>query len=129
MDSLVTRLPAVDEQGAARHYFAEFSIPEAGTTQHYLPEGTLDLLAADEFIPVEVGVENAIQPGDKVFEYGYYADLAFDATGRLMVCDYYSEVNINGQTAVTPDGALYVMSSTPRGIEVHYVAPPSIQGE
>jgi hypothetical protein len=36
----------------------------------------------------------------------------------------YSEMNFNGQAAVTPDGGLYVMSSTPHGIEVHYAAPP-----
>jgi hypothetical protein len=344
MDSLVARLPAVDEKGASLRYSVEFAIPEAGYTQRYPPEGTIDLFATDEFILVELSVENAVQPGDKVYDffwgfgpdkvrqatyeqyphrvgppaidvsddgriaildpvngriiifnlergsyssfplpftYNYPADLAFDNQGRLMVCDYqgeevegsqgpnpycylvdtggkllaltpvyvevpagitkdlnildygdsrlvapfdeqgkansreaqrdkgtwelpkryvesqypylvesadvmrgiafevhslsplgvltdfertpegyimtfslsdrmravwvddagavlkdvtlpkieYSEVYLYGQTAVTPDGALFVMSSTRRGIEVHYVAPPPIQGD
>jgi hypothetical protein len=36
----------------------------------------------------------------------------------------YSEINFNGQVAVANDGSLYVMSSTQRGIEIHYVKAP-----
>lgn len=35
-----------------------------------------------------------------------------------------SEINFNGQVAVTQDGSLYAMGSTERGIEVHVVTPP-----
>jgi hypothetical protein len=36
----------------------------------------------------------------------------------------YSEINFYGQVAVVPDGSLYAMSSTERGIEIHYVEAP-----
>jgi hypothetical protein len=153
MDSLVARLPAANPKGEPLRYFAEFSVPEAGYTQRYPGAGTIDVFAADAFIPVDLPVENAVQPGDKVldffwgygpdkvlqatyphypqrvgppamdvaddgriaiidavneriiieqdegiyssypmpFTYGFYADLAFDPSGRLMVCDYKGE--------------------------------------
>jgi hypothetical protein len=36
----------------------------------------------------------------------------------------YSEINFNGQVAVAQDGSLYAMSSTERGIEIHFVEAP-----
>lgn len=36
----------------------------------------------------------------------------------------YTETNFNGQTAVGADASLYALSSTERGIEVHYVRAP-----
>lgn len=36
----------------------------------------------------------------------------------------YTEINFNGQTAVGADGSLYALSSTERGIEIHYVKAP-----
>jgi hypothetical protein len=36
----------------------------------------------------------------------------------------YSEVNFDGQVTITQDGSLYIMSSTPRGIEIHFVGMP-----
>jgi hypothetical protein len=37
----------------------------------------------------------------------------------------HTEINFNGQVAVSPDGSLYAMSSTERGVEIHYTAAPS----
>ena len=36
----------------------------------------------------------------------------------------HSEINFSGQSAVAPDGSLYIMSSTERGIEIHYAVAP-----
>jgi len=36
----------------------------------------------------------------------------------------YSELSFGGQIAVAVDGALYVLSSTARGIEVHFEGAP-----
>jgi len=36
----------------------------------------------------------------------------------------YSEMSFDGQTAVAQDGSLYVMSSTQKGMEVHFVEAP-----
>jgi hypothetical protein len=36
----------------------------------------------------------------------------------------YTEINFNGQTAVGADGSLYALSSTERGIEIHFVEAP-----
>jgi hypothetical protein len=36
----------------------------------------------------------------------------------------YTEVNFDGQATVSQDGSLYMMSSTERGIEIHYVCAP-----
>ena len=37
---------------------------------------------------------------------------------------HYSELSPDGQVAVRQDGSLYVMSSTERGIEVHFISTP-----
>ena len=154
MESLVARLPATDPAGGSLRYYAEFSVPEAGYIQRYPGAGTIDLFTTDDFIPVELPVENGVKPGEKVYDffwgfgpdkvrqatygvyptrvgppamdvaadgrialmdpvneriiifnriegsyssypmpftYGFYADLAFDQEGRLMVCDYQGE--------------------------------------
>jgi hypothetical protein len=36
----------------------------------------------------------------------------------------YTEINFNGQVAVAQDGSLYVLNSTERGIEIHFVGAP-----
>jgi len=36
----------------------------------------------------------------------------------------YSEMSFDGQAAVSEDGSLYVLSSTERGIEIHYAVAP-----
>jgi hypothetical protein len=36
----------------------------------------------------------------------------------------HTEINFNGQVAVAQDGSIYVLSSTERGIEVHFVSAP-----
>ena len=38
----------------------------------------------------------------------------------------YTEINFNGQVAVAQDGSLYVLNSTERGIEIHYVEAPLV---
>jgi hypothetical protein len=38
--------------------------------------------------------------------------------------DQFTEINFNGQVAVAQDGSLYTMSSTERGIQIHYAAAP-----
>jgi hypothetical protein len=52
-----------------------------------------------------------------------------DVTGAVMKDitlpnSQYSEMMLSGQTAITEDGSLYVMSSTRHGIEVHFAAAP-----
>jgi hypothetical protein len=156
MESLVVSLPASDQIERSLRYYAEFSVPEAGYTQRYPGDGTIDLFSARDFIPVELPVENEVEPGDMVYEFfwgygpdkvrqsayegyprkvgppamdvagdgriaildpvneriliftpdegsyssfplpfryanGFFADLAFDPAGRLMVCDYQGE--------------------------------------
>ncbi len=52
-----------------------------------------------------------------------------DSSGRALKDvtlpnDQHSEINFNGQVAVTEDGSLYVLNSTERGIEIHFVRAP-----
>ena len=169
MESLVASLPATDQDGQSLRYYVEFAVPEAGYTQRYPVEGTIDLFTTESFIPVELPVENAMKPGEKVynffwgygpdevrqatyegypqrvgppamdvaddgrialmdpvnerivifypdegnyssyplpFTYGFFADLAFDPEGRLMVCDYQGEEN---EETIGPDPQCYLL--------------------
>jgi hypothetical protein len=69
LDSLVARLPATDQDGKSLRYYAEFTVPEAGYAQRYPGAGTIDLFATEKFIAVELPVENAAAPGEKVYDF------------------------------------------------------------
>jgi len=187
MDSLVARLPAVDQTGGSLRYYVEFAVPQASYVQTYPGEGTIYLFTTNDFIPVELPDENAVAPGDVVYDFfwgygpdrvrqgftgeyltrvgptaidvagdgriaildpvnerilifepgeasyssydlpfanGYYSDLAFDQEGRLTVCDFQGEEveDTRGPDPycylLTPDGKL--SGSTPV-----YVRSPS----
>jgi hypothetical protein len=187
MESLVARLPAADQEGGSLRYYAEFSVPEAGYTQRFPGAGTIDLFTTDDFIDVELPIENEVKPGEEVYDffwgygpdkvrqatyegypqrvgppamdvaddgrialldpvneriiifnpgedsysslpmpfpYGFLADLAFDQEGRLMVCDFQGEEDPGAFLPVPycylllPDGDL--VESTPV-----YVKSPS----
>jgi hypothetical protein len=180
MESLVAKLSTANSQGEPLRYYAEFSVPEAGYTQRYPIAGTINLFAADEFIPVVLPVENPVKPGEKVynfywgygidkvrqvtyegypqrvgppaldvsdngilalmdpvneriitfdlkestyinylmpFTYQFNADLAFDPRGRFMVCDYQGQEN---QATLGPDPVCYLLRS---GGELEGVTP------
>lgn len=111
METLVARLPAADEEGESLRYYVEFSVPEAGYTQRYPGAGTIDLFTIDGFIPVELAVENAVKPGDIVYDFfwgygpdkvrqGYYGEYltrvgppAMDVSddGRIAILDPINE--------------------------------------
>ena len=76
MESLVARLPATDQAGKSLRYYAEFAVPEAGYALRYPTAGTIDLFATANFVSIELPTENAVQPGDKVYDYfwGYGPD-------------------------------------------------------
>jgi hypothetical protein len=64
-----------------------------------------------------------------VFEGDQIRAIWFDASGVvlqdiILPRDDYSEVNSLGRIAVDPQGSLYVMGSTARGIEVRFVEAP-----
>jgi hypothetical protein len=164
MESLVARLPATDQKGGSLRYYAEFTVPEVGYTVRYPGAGTIDLFTADDYIEVALSVENAVKPGEEVYDFfwgygpdrvrqgyygeyltrvgppamdvaadgrialmdpvnerviifnpneksyasfplpftdGYYADLAFDREGQLMVCDFQGE-EIEGTIGPNP---------------------------
>jgi len=69
MESLVARLPAADEDGNSLRYYAEFSVPEIDYSQRYPGAGTIDVFTTDDLIPVELPVENAVQPGEIVYDF------------------------------------------------------------
>jgi Tol biopolymer transport system component len=187
MDSLVARLPATDPEGRSLRYYAEFAVPEADYTQRYPAAGTIDLFTIDGFIPVELEVENAVKPGEEVYDFfwgygpdkvlqgyyreyltrvgppamdvsdegkialidpfneriilfdpgegsyssyplpfthGFYADLAFDPEGRLMVCDYQGE---EVEETLGPDPYCYLLlpDGTPGESTPVYVRSPA----
>jgi hypothetical protein len=66
---LVARPPATDQAGRSLRYYAEFSVPEAGYTLRYPVAGTIDLFAAQVFIPVELPTQNPVAPGDIVYDF------------------------------------------------------------
>ncbi len=76
MQSLVARLPAADQNGASLRYYAEFSVPEVGYTLRYPGAGTIDVFTIHDYIPVELPVENAVRPGEVVYDFfwGYGPD-------------------------------------------------------
>ena len=81
LDEWVTRLPATDETGKPLRYYAEFSFSEAGYSQRYPTTGTIDLFTATKLVSVELPAEQALEPGDKV--YNFYWGLGLD-TVRTM---------------------------------------------
>ena len=76
MEDLVARLPATDQAGKSLRYYAEFAVPEAGYALRYPTAGTIDLFATSNFVSIELPTENAVQPGDKVYDFfwGYGPD-------------------------------------------------------
>lgn len=192
MESLVAGLPAADQNGESLRYYAEFAVPEAGYTQRYPGAGSIDLFTGAELVPVELPVENAVEPGEVVYDffwgygpgmvrqatyegypqrvgppaldvsdegrialldpvserilifkpnegsyasyplpftYGFFADLAFDPEGRLMVCDYQGE---EVEETIGPDPVCYLLdpdgqlvASTP----VYVRSPAKITGD
>jgi len=51
------------------HYYAEFAVPQAGYTLRYPIAGTMDLFATSNFISIELPPENAVKPGDVVYNF------------------------------------------------------------
>jgi hypothetical protein len=170
LESLVARLPATDQEGRPLRYYAEFAVPEAGYTLRYPVAGTIDVFTTDDFIPVELPIENAVKPGEEVYDffwgygpdkvrqatyesypqrvgppaldvaddgrialmdpvngriilfnpsadsyssfplpftYGFWADLAFDPEGRLMVCDFQG---VENEATLGPDPCCYLLN-------------------
>ena len=53
----------------------------------------------------------------------------FDPSGNVlkdvsMPNDQFSEILVHGQVSIDNDGSLFILGSTPRGIEVRYVEAP-----
>ena len=76
LEPLVARLPATDQEGRSLRYYAEFAVPEAGYTLRYPVEGTIELFATDNFVPIEFPAENPIAPSEEVYDFfwGYGPD-------------------------------------------------------
>ena len=105
MEPLVARLLATDQAGRPLRYYAEFAVPEAGYTLRYPVAGTIDLFATTNFIFIELPAENAVEPGDKVYDFfwGYGPDKVrqgIDQGGRYIIAPPAMDVAEDGRIAL-----------------------------
>jgi hypothetical protein len=119
MESLVARLPAADEAGRSLRYYAEFLVPEAGYTQRYPGAGTIEVFTTDNFIPIELPVENAAEPGEIVYDFfwGFGPDkvrYGSDQGGRYIIGPLAMDVANDGRIALMDPVNERVITFDPR---------------
>jgi hypothetical protein len=110
-----------DEQGLSP-FTARFADIQAGVAFEVHAEAGLGVI---------LGFERTPQGYVMIFSSGYEQIRAvwIDAAGMILKDvtlpnGQYSELSFDGQAAVAEDGSLYVLSSTERGVEIHFEGAP-----
>jgi hypothetical protein len=103
MEPLVARLPATDQEETLAILCGIFSA--RGSLHPALSGwGSIDVFTTDDFIPVEPPVENAVKPGEEVYDFSG----AMDLTRRQATYESYPQELVPALD-VADDGRIALM--------------------
>ena len=102
-------------------YIARYADRKAGVAFEVHSASPLGVIT--EFEKTPQGYLMVFSLGDRI--RGVWIDPAGEVLKDVTLPDdEFTEINFNSQAAVGADGSLYVMSSTKRGIEIHFISAP-----